>query len=222
MRPHGHARVDSNSPRAFAVCDRCGFWYNHNNLQWQLDYRGSKLANLRILVCDKCLDDPQPQLKPRIIGPDPIPIINPRPETIVTVTTTVSDTYSMLSTDQLISCIGSGSFTITLPTVVTASSTFTWPVAVGTAGKTVTVQANGTGTITIVPLDGTIQGDVFYTLNSGEEVALFADTLNSNWETIPCLPTPVETAFSAILKEDVPSLVLAEDGTMILLQESNT
>lgn len=78
--PHGRAKVDANSPRAFAICDRCGFLYNHVNLHWQYDFRGRSLANLRILVCDVCEDDPQPQLKPRIIPPDPVPIMNARPE----------------------------------------------------------------------------------------------------------------------------------------------
>ena len=78
--PHGRARVDARSPRAFAVCDRCGFLYNHKDLHWQYDFRGRSLANLRILVCDICEDTPQPQLKPRIIPPDPMPIMNARPE----------------------------------------------------------------------------------------------------------------------------------------------
>jgi hypothetical protein len=76
----GKARTDVNNPRAFAVCDRCGQWRNHVDLQWQYDYRGRTLANLRILVCETCLDDPQPQLKPRIIPPDPLPIANARVE----------------------------------------------------------------------------------------------------------------------------------------------
>ena len=81
MRPHGRrALVDPENPRAFGVCDRCGFWVNHINLQNQWDYRGNSLANLRLLVCETCLDVPQPQLKPKIIGPDPLPIINARPE----------------------------------------------------------------------------------------------------------------------------------------------
>jgi hypothetical protein len=78
--PHGRAKVDSTSPRAFAICDRCGFLYNHQNLHWQYDFRGRSLANLRILVCEICEDNPQPQLKPRIIPPDPVPIQNARPE----------------------------------------------------------------------------------------------------------------------------------------------
>jgi hypothetical protein len=49
-------------------------------LSWQFEFSGPRLQNLRLLVCRKCLDIPQPQLQPRIIPPDPIPIRNPRPE----------------------------------------------------------------------------------------------------------------------------------------------
>ena len=52
----GRARTDVNNPRAFAVCDRCGLWYNHSDLNWQMDYRGRTLQNIRILVCDTCND----------------------------------------------------------------------------------------------------------------------------------------------------------------------
>jgi len=39
-----------------------------------------KLQNLRLLVCKTCLDVPQPALKTIIIPPDPLPVLNPRPE----------------------------------------------------------------------------------------------------------------------------------------------
>lgn len=80
MRPHGRARVNPSNPKAFAICDRCAFTYNHVDLRWQYDYRGTRLANLRILVCDRCEDVPQPQLRPKILSPDPVPIKNPRVE----------------------------------------------------------------------------------------------------------------------------------------------
>jgi len=76
----GRARTDVNNPKAFAVCDRCGIWYNHSDLNWQFDYRGRTLQNIRILVCEICMDEPQPQLKPRIIPPDPLPVLNARTE----------------------------------------------------------------------------------------------------------------------------------------------
>jgi len=79
-RYHGRAKVDSNSPSAFGVCDRCKMLYNLRDLHWQYDWRGPRLMNLRLLVCDKDLDKPQEQLRPRVIPPDPLPIPNARPE----------------------------------------------------------------------------------------------------------------------------------------------
>lgn len=47
----------------------------------QYDYRGERLQNLKILVCDSgCYDTPQEQLRSRILGPDPLPINIPSPE----------------------------------------------------------------------------------------------------------------------------------------------
>lgn len=79
-RFHGRAQVNPSNPRAFGRCDRCGFIYNHSFLRFQYDFRGPQLQNLRFLVCDRCYDDPQAQLKPIILTQDPTPIINPRPE----------------------------------------------------------------------------------------------------------------------------------------------
>ena len=76
----GRARTDATAPEAHAICDSCGFRYNHKDLHWQYDYRGRSLQNLRTLRCERCQDTPQPQLLPRIIPPDPIPIQNARTE----------------------------------------------------------------------------------------------------------------------------------------------
>jgi len=78
MRPHGRAQVSQRNPRAFGICDRCGFLYNHDTLQWQFDYAGAGLINKRILVCNPCLDMPQEQLRSIILPADPVPIMNPR------------------------------------------------------------------------------------------------------------------------------------------------
>lgn len=78
MRPHGRASVSVSNPRAFGICDRCGFLYNHHKLQWQYDYRGAALVNIRILVCDSCLDVAQNQLRNIVIPADPTPIMNAR------------------------------------------------------------------------------------------------------------------------------------------------
>lgn len=79
-RPHGHARVNPSHPVSFACCDRCAFWYSITDLAWQYQWCGPQLQNLRLLVCRKCMDVPQEQLKPRILPPDPLPTLNARPE----------------------------------------------------------------------------------------------------------------------------------------------
>ena len=82
MRPHGRFSVSQTRPIARATCDRCGFIYNHNMLNWQFDWAGTKLQNKRILVCRRCQDVPQEQLRTFVIPADPIPIMNPRPESV--------------------------------------------------------------------------------------------------------------------------------------------
>lgn len=77
----GRAVTNPSAPRAFGCCDRCGIWYNLDRLKWQYQWAGTKLQNLRLRVCDECLDDPQPQLKAKLLpGADPVPVKDPRPE----------------------------------------------------------------------------------------------------------------------------------------------
>jgi hypothetical protein len=81
MRVHGRADISIRSPRALGICDRCGFMYNLSDLQWQWDWQqGPRLFNLRILVCQPCLDIPQESGRTIVIPPDPMPVINARPE----------------------------------------------------------------------------------------------------------------------------------------------
>jgi hypothetical protein len=76
----GRARTSSRNPQAHAICDRCGFRYNHVDLRWQFDWRGASLMNIRLLVCNHCYDDPQEQLRAIVVPADPVPIENPRIE----------------------------------------------------------------------------------------------------------------------------------------------
>ena len=76
----GRATTSATNPRAFAVCDRCAMWYNHDQLKWQYDWAGASLINKRLLVCNPCYDTPQQQLRSIIIPADPVPIVNPRVE----------------------------------------------------------------------------------------------------------------------------------------------
>ena len=79
----GRARTSSTSPQAHAICDRCGFRWNFVDLRWQFDWRGASLQNLRILVCRRCQDIPQEQLRAIVLPADPVPIINARPEQFI-------------------------------------------------------------------------------------------------------------------------------------------
>ncbi len=79
-RQHGRARVTPSHPVSFAVCDRCQIWHSITALRWQYQWAGPQLQNIRLLVCRLCYDTPQPQLKPRILPPDPMPTLNARPE----------------------------------------------------------------------------------------------------------------------------------------------
>lgn len=80
MRPHGRATANRHSPRAWGVCDGCGFLYNKFELQWQYEWAGNRLVNQNQLVCNQCYDQPQEQLRTITYPADPTPIVNPRPE----------------------------------------------------------------------------------------------------------------------------------------------
>lgn len=81
MRPHPkRAQVDATNPRAWGTSDRDGLVGNHHKLKWQMDWAGVRIINKRILVWEDELDEPQRQLGVIILPPDPLPIINARPE----------------------------------------------------------------------------------------------------------------------------------------------
>lgn len=79
-RPTGHARVNASDPRSFAVCQRCGFWYQQEDLQWQYEWSGTRLFNTNLLVCSPCLDVPAEFLRVITLPPDPTSIQDARPE----------------------------------------------------------------------------------------------------------------------------------------------
>lgn len=97
----GRARTSATNPQAHAICDRCGFRYNHVNLKWQYDWAGASLINKRILVCTTCYDEPQEQLRAIIVPADPMPIINPRVQDFVTAEQNTRTTSGQNTTDPV-------------------------------------------------------------------------------------------------------------------------
>ena len=153
----GRAHTSSSNPQAAGVCDRCGFVYQHNTLRWQMDWAGASLINKRILVCDRCYDTPQEQLRAIVIPADPVPIQNPRPNlrtetppinTVAPVVTGTTTVGSVLATTD-------GTWTSTL----ILTYTYNWSGA-GTNGSSTYTCVSGdlgsniTCTVTATSVDG--------------------------------------------------------------------
>lgn len=148
-----HASVSRTRPRAFAVCDRCGFVYNHDELQWQFQWTGPKLQNLRFLVCKTCLDKPQEQLRTIILPPDPVPISNARPGEFGTMIISSSP----------------GEFDTIVPSYITVQSTSTDPTNIGNPNAITTQSSRPLLTeITITPNPDPEFGEGGYTQGSTE------------------------------------------------------
>lgn len=82
MRKHPkRAQVDPTNPQGWGSSDRNGMVGNLAKMRWQWDWRGPRIVNTRILVHEDELDEPQRQLgSPALLGPDPVPLANARPE----------------------------------------------------------------------------------------------------------------------------------------------
>jgi hypothetical protein len=73
---------DTKSPQGLAICDGCGFEVQHIHLREKKDYRGGSVpVGLSLRVCASCDDIPQPYYSRLLLRPDPIPLMNPRPDT---------------------------------------------------------------------------------------------------------------------------------------------
>lgn len=75
----GRARISSRNPIHASQCDRCGFVYSSDTMKMQHDWRGATLQNIQLMVCERCYDVPQQQLRAITLPADPVPVRNPRP-----------------------------------------------------------------------------------------------------------------------------------------------
>jgi hypothetical protein len=97
MRRHPRrAEVDPTNPRGWAASDRNGMQGNLCRMRFQYEWRGPKLQNTKVLVHEDELDEPQRQLgTPALLGPDPLPLMNARPEQYFIDEQPVSTRYTM-------------------------------------------------------------------------------------------------------------------------------
>ena len=97
MRRHPRrAAVDPFHPQGWGSSDRNGMVGNLANMRWQYEWRGPRLMNTKVLVHEDELDEPQRQLgSPALLGPDPLPLMNARPEQYAIDEYPVSTRYTM-------------------------------------------------------------------------------------------------------------------------------
>lgn len=81
-----YVKISRNHPQAVGICDSSGFVFNHRDLVKQMAWKGNSLEWTGLLVGRPFLDEPNQQSRPPIMGPDPLPIRNPRPPQGQTVT----------------------------------------------------------------------------------------------------------------------------------------
>ncbi len=74
-----YVKINRSHPQAVGICDYSGFVFNHRDLCRQMEWRGNALEWTGFLVGRPFLDVPNQQSRPPIMGPDPVPIQNPRP-----------------------------------------------------------------------------------------------------------------------------------------------
>jgi hypothetical protein len=97
----GRARTSARKPQAHAICDRCGFRYNHVDLRWQHEWRGAVMPNIRVLVCPECYDTPQENVRAISLPADPDPIWNARVQDFDAASTDYRSTSQIIPPDPI-------------------------------------------------------------------------------------------------------------------------
>ena len=54
-----------------------------SELRYQFYWYGNSLRRYTMLVCPRCYDRPSEQARAKLLSPDPLPRMNPRPENFV-------------------------------------------------------------------------------------------------------------------------------------------
>lgn len=97
--PYRINQTDTRDPRAAGQCDGCGRITYWHMLSKNMEYRGGAAPVWDgTLRCDQCIDVPQPYFQRQVLRSDPVPVVNPRPESA---TGDTSDTYPTYASGSL-------------------------------------------------------------------------------------------------------------------------
>ena len=113
---HGkYTKMKLRDPKAIATCDYSGLMVQHAAMRDQMVYRGQGLVKTGYRVNPKFYDKPNAQdLTPRIF-PDPIPVLNPRPDSQI----------DAFQPEILVLDVSSGDVTLTLEQFANTTQIFT-------------------------------------------------------------------------------------------------
>lgn len=75
-----HVTIDINNPEALGICDKTGFVFNRKDLVKQMAWQGNALVWTGAYVGKPYLDKPSEQGRSPSLPPDPIPVVQPRPD----------------------------------------------------------------------------------------------------------------------------------------------
>jgi hypothetical protein len=100
VRYHGkYTSMSKNNPRGIARCDYSGLMTLHSNLVRQEEYRGTGLVWTGYFVNPKFADRPNPQNLTPLVGLDPIPLKDSRPDAQIDAQTTIEESTGALTLD---------------------------------------------------------------------------------------------------------------------------
>jgi hypothetical protein len=72
--------IDTDNPEALGICDYTGFVFPRKDLVRQMEWRGEDLVWTGFYVGRPFADKPNEQNRTPILPPDPVPVLEPRPQ----------------------------------------------------------------------------------------------------------------------------------------------
>lgn len=100
IRNHGkYTKMRKNDPRGIARCDYSGLMVAHSTLKRQMQYTGTGLVWTGLMVDPRFADVPNPQELVPLIKLDPVPLKDPRPDSVVDAQSTEESSVGIFTLD---------------------------------------------------------------------------------------------------------------------------